>query len=201
MNRLPHFGFSLFWLTKSVARFSRMLAIVGLMALLVVVLVGCGSWGNTGALKTENAALKARIPTLVYNSFQSNDLGMEFSYPADWVRQDTPQIVPFFVRPDGIANVGVTIEALPQVMTADAYFAALNQQLQARDYILTSERKLQAGNVSGIQAVYLNNGLIQVFFVVTKGQTAWSLIETAKAEDFMDWAHTFNEITLSFKVQ
>ncbi len=49
--------------------------------------------------------------------------------------------------------------------------------------------------------MYLNKGLAQAFVVVVKGQTAWSLIETAKASEFIDWAHTFNEIAHSFTVQ
>jgi len=177
------------------------LVVLGLVLLLITSLAGCVSKGSYDALKTENAALKARIPTLVYNAYQSNELGMGFSYPATWVRQDTQQIVPFYVSPDGIANVGVTREILPQVMTTDAYFAALNQQLQAQGYIICGMRQTQAGSTSGIQAVYLNKGLLQVFVVVAKGQTAWSLIETAKAEQFIDWAFTFNEIARSFKVQ
>ncbi len=186
------------------ARISKALVVPGLVLLLVASLAGCSSNDGSAALKTENTALKARIPTLVYNSNQSNDLGVELSYPATWVRQDTQQIVPFFVSPEGIANVGVTRETLPQAMTTDAYFAALNQQLQAQGYILCGMRQTQAGSASGIQgiqAVYLNKGLLQVFVVVAKGQTAWSLIETAKAEQFIDWAHTFNEIAHSFKVQ
>ncbi len=184
----------------SVARISAALVVLGLVLLLIAGLAGCSSKDGNEVLKAENAALKARIPTLVYKSYQSNDLGVELSYPATWVRQDTQQIVPFFVSPEGIANVGVTREILPQAMTTDAYFAALNQQLQAQGYILCGVRQTQAGSASGIQAVYLNRGLLQVFVVVAKGQTAWSLIETAKAEQFIDWAHTFNEIAHSFKV-
>lgn len=162
----------------AVARVSEKLVALSLFLLLTVVLTGCGSWDN----------------------YRSNDLGVEFSYPTTWVRQDTQQIAPLFVSPEGIANVGVIKEILPQVMTTDAYFTALNQQLQAKGYILCSMRQIQVGNSSGIQAVYLNKGLFQVFLVVAKGQTAWSLIETAKAELFMDWAQTFNEIVDSFKV-
>jgi hypothetical protein len=180
--------------SRSMARISAALVIMGIVLLLIVGITGCGS-------KDSIKALEARIPTLVYNTYQSNDLGVELSYPATWVRQDTQQIVPFFVSPDGIANIGVTKEILPQAMTTDAYFAALNQQLQARGYILCGYRQTQVGSASGIQAVYLNKGLLQVFVVVAKGQTAWSLIETAKAEQFIDWAHTYNEIAHSFKVQ
>jgi hypothetical protein len=151
---------------------------LSLSLLLAASLIGCSSLGN----------------------YQNTDLEVGFSYPANWTRQDTQQIAPLFVSPDGVANVGVTKEILPQVMTTDAYFAALNQQLQTKGYILCGTRQTQMGNSSGIQAVYLNKGLIQVFTIVTKGQTAWSLIETTKAEGFMDWAQTFNEIVRSFKV-
>jgi hypothetical protein len=191
-----------FWgSSELMARISTALVVLGLVFLLIAGFAGCVSKASNEVLKTENTALKARIPTLVYNSYQSNELGMEFAYPATWVRQDTKQIVPFFVSADGVANVGVTREILPQAMTTDAYFAALNKQLQAQGYILCGTRKTQAGSASGIQAVYLNKGLLQVFFVVAKGQTAWSLMETAKAEQFIDWAHTFNEVANSFKVQ
>lgn len=138
----------------AVARISEKLVALSLFLLLTIALTGCSSSGN-------------------YNSYKSSDLGVGFSYPANWVRQDTQQIAPLFVSPDGIANVGVTKEILPQVMTADDYFAALNQQLQAKGYILCSMRQIQVGNSNGIQAVYLNNGLFQVFTVVAKGQTAW----------------------------
>ncbi len=185
----------------SVARISKALVVLGFILLLVAGLAGCVSKASNEALKTENAALKARIPTIVYNSYQSNELGMELSYPPTWVRQDTQLVVPFFVSPQGTANVGVTREILPQAMTTDAYFDALNQRLQAQGYVLSGMRQMQVGSVSGLQAVYLNKGLFQVFVVVAKGQTAWSLIETAKAEEFIDWAHTFNEIAHSFKVQ
>ncbi len=185
----------------SVARISKALVVLGLALLLVASLAGCASKDSTEALKTENAALKARIPTLVYKLYQSNELGMELSYPATWVRQDTQQIVPFFVSPEGVANVGVTREILPEAMTTDAYFAALNQRLQAQGYILSGMRQTPVGSASGIQAVYLNKGLTQVFVVVAKGQTAWTLIETAKSDEFIDRAHTFNEIAHSFKVQ
>ena len=201
MNHLLRFRFFSLGSSGSVARISTALVVLGLILLLVGNLTGCSSNDASAALKTENSALKARIPTLVYNSYQSNELGMEFSYPATWVRQDTQQIVPFFISPEGIANIGVTKELLPQAMTSDAYFSALNQQLQAQGYILISVRQTQAGSASGLQAVYLNRGLLQVFVVVAKGQTAWSLIETAKADEFIDWAHTFNEIAHSFKVQ
>jgi hypothetical protein len=90
-----------------VARISKRLVALSLFLLLTAGLTGCGSLGN----------------------YQSNDLGVQFSYPANWVRQDTQQIAPLFASPEGIANVGVTKEILPQVMTTDAYFAALNQQL------------------------------------------------------------------------
>ena len=201
MNRLLRFRLVSWGLSGSVAHVSKRLVVLSLVLLLITGLAGCSSLGSTEALKTENAALKARIPTLVYNSYQSNDLEVGISYPATWVRQDTQQIVPFFVSPDGIANVGITKELLPQAMTTDDYFTALNQQLQAQGYILIGVRQTQAGSDSGLQAVYLNKGLLQVFVVVAKGQTALSLIETAKAEQFMDWAHTFNEIAHSFKVQ
>ena len=187
----------------SVARISRALVVLGLVLLLVAGLAGCAtgdSKDSNEALKTENAALKARIPTLDYKSYQSNELGMELSYPSTWVRQDTQQIVPFFVSPEGIANVGVTREILPEAITTDAYFNALNQQLQGQGYILSGMRQTQVGSTSGLQAVYLNKGLTQVFVVVAKGTTAWSLIETAKSDEFIDWAHTFNEIAHSFKV-
>jgi len=185
----------------SVTRISKALVVLGLILLLVAGLAGCASKDSVTALKTENAALKARIPTLAYKSYQSNELGMTLSYPSTWVRQDTQQIVPFFVSPEGIANVGVTREILPQAMTTDAYFAAVNQRLQAEGYILSAMRQTPVGSANGLQAVYLNKGLTQVFVVVTKGQTAWSLIETAKSDEFIDWAHTFNEIAHSFKVQ
>ena len=184
-----------------VARISKTLVVMGLVLLLTAGIAGCVSKASNDALQTENAVLKARIPTIVYSSYQSDELGMAFSYPPTWVRQDTQQIVPFFVSPDSIANVGVTRELLPQAMTSDAYFAALNQQLQTQGYVLGGMRQTQVGTVSGVQAVYLNKGLIQVFIVVAKGQTAWSLIENAKAESFIDWAQTFNEIAHSFKVQ
>ncbi len=172
MKRLLH-------LSRLQSRISKGLITLSLSLLLFAGLIGCGSLGN----------------------YQSTDLGVEFSYPANWTRQDTQQIAPLFVSPDGVANVGVTKEILPQVMTTDAYFAALNQQLQTKGYILCGMRQTQVGNSNGIQAVYLNKGLFQVFSVVAKGQTAWSLIETAKAEQFIDWAQTFNEVTHSFKVQ
>ncbi len=184
----------------SAARISKALVVMGLVLLLVVGLAGCVSKASNEVLKTENAELKARIPTLVYKSYQSNELGVDLSYPATWVRQDTQQIIPFFKSPEGIANVGVTREILPQAMTTDAYFDALNRQLQAQGYILSSMRQTQVGSVSGLQAVYLNKGLTQVFVVVAKGTTAWSLIQTAKSDEFIDWAHTFNEIAHSFKV-
>ncbi len=185
------------------ARIGKALVVLGVALLLVAGLAGCtsASKDSTEALKTENAALKARIPTLDYKSYQSNELGMSLSYPATWVRQDTQQIVPFFLSPQGTVNVGVTREILPQAMTSDAYFDALNQRLQGQGYILSSMKETQVGSTSGLQAVYLNKGLTQVFVVVAKGQTAWSLIETAKADEFIDWAHTFNEIAHSFKVQ
>ena len=201
MNHISRFRFFSGGSNRSAARIIKMLVILGLILLLITSLAGCVSKGSYDALNTENTTLKARIPTLDYNPYQSTELGMAFSYPATWVRQDTQQIVPFYVSPDGVANVGVTREILPQVMTSDAYFAALNQQLQAQGYILCGMRQTQAGSTSGIQAVYLNKGLLQVFVVVVKGQTAWSLIETAKAEQFIDWAFTFNEIAHSFKVQ
>jgi len=187
--------------SRPVARISKALLVLGLVLLLVAGLAGCTPKTSTEALTVENAALKARIPTLDYKSYQSNELGMAFSYPATWVRQDTQQIVPFFVSPQGTVNVGVTREILPQAMTTEAYFGALNQQLQAQGYILSGMRQMQVGSAGGLEAVYLNKGLTQVFVVVTKGQTAWTLIETAKADEFIDWAHTFNEIAHSFKVQ
>lgn len=165
-------------LNRSKSLLGQGLLALSLSLLLAAGLTGCGSLGN----------------------YRSNDLGVEFSYPANWVRQDTQQIAPLFVSPDGVANVGVTKEILPQVMTTEAYFAALNQQLQNKGYILCGMRQIQVENSTGIQAVYLNRGLFQVFTVVAKGQTAWSLIETAKAEQFIDWAQTFNEITHSFKL-
>jgi hypothetical protein len=184
---------------------NKVFVVPGLILLSLILLLasftGCVSKGSYDSVIAENTTLKARIPTLDYNFYQSNELGMEFSYPATWVRQDTQQIVPFFVSPEGIVNVGVTREILPQAMTSDAYFAALNQHLQAQGYILCGMRQTQVGSASGLEAVYLNNGLLQVFVVVAKGQTAWSLIETAKADEFIDWAHTFNEIAHSFKVQ
>ena len=188
----------------STARISKALIVLGLALLLAAGFAACSSKDSKNsneALKTENAALKERIPTLTYKSYQSNELGMELSYPATWVRQDTQQIVPFFVSPEGIANIGVTREILPQAMTSDAYFDALNQRLQSQGYILSGMRQTQVGSASGLQAVYLNKGLTQVFIVVAKGQTAWSLIETAKSDEFLDWAHTFNEVARSFKVQ
>lgn len=156
---------------------------------------------SSATLTTENTMLKARIPTLVYSSYHDIERGVELSYPATWVQRDTEQILPFFVSPEGTANVGVTRENLPQVMTTDAYFVALNERLQAEGYSLSGLRPTQVGSAGGLQAVYLNKGLAQVFVVVVKDQTAWSLIETAKADEFMDWAHTFNEIVRSFKVQ
>ncbi len=189
------------WILSGSSRtISKVFVVLGLIFLLAG-FAGCGSKDSNEALKTENAALKARIPTLDYKSYQSNELGVALSYPATWVRQDTQQIVPFFVSPQGTANVGVTREVLPQAVTTDAYFAALNQRLQAQGYILSGMRQTQVGSASGLQAVYLNKGLTQVFVVVAKDQTAWSLIQTAKADEFIDLAHTFNEIAHSFKVQ
>ena len=202
MNRPSHFE-SFSWGSSGSSRtMGKVLVVMGLIVLLTG-LAGCTSKekDSVTALKTENAALKVRIPTLDYKSYQSNERGVTLSYPATWVRQDTDQIIPFFVSPEGIANVGVTREILPQVMTADAYFSALNQRLQEEGYILLAVRQIQVGNTNGLQAVYLNKGLAQVFVVAVKGQTAWSLIETAKADEFMDRAHTFNEIAHSFKVE
>ena len=164
-------------------------------------LIGCVSKTSNDALKAENTILKSRITTLDYNFYKSNDSSIEFSYPATWVRQDTSQIVPFFVSANGVANVGITKEILPQTMTSDVYFAALNKQLQSQGCILCGTRQISAGSNSGIQAVYLNKQLLQVFVVVAKGNTAWSLIETAKSDEFIDWAQTFSEIDHSFKVQ
>lgn len=156
---------------------------------------------STATLTTENTMLKARIPTLLYSSYQDIERGVELSYPAIWVRRDTEQLVPFFVSPKGAVNMGVTKEILPEAMTTDDYFDALNRRLQTEGYALSGLRQTQVGSASGLQAVYLNKRLVQVFVVVVKDQTAWSLIETANADEFIDWAHTFNEVARSFKVR
>ena len=214
MNRLLRFSFFSWGPSGSSRTMSKVLVVLGLIFLFAGV-AGCSSKdGNDkvvaerdaatksiAALTTENTTLKARIPTLLYNSYQNNERGVELSYPATWVQRDTQLIFPFFVSPDGVANVGVTKEILPQAMTTDAYFDALNRRLQAEGYILSGLRQTKVGSASGLQAVYLNKGLAQVFVVVVKDKTAWSLIETAKAYEFIDWAHTFNEIAHSFKVQ
>ena len=171
------------------------------LILLLAGSTGCVSKGSYDSIIAENTALKARIPTLVYNSYQDNTQGLTLSYPALWNRRDTQQTIPFFFSPEGSANVGVTRENLPQAMTSDVYFNALNQRLQAGGYTLFSSRQTQVGDIVGVEAVYLNKGLAQVFIVVVKDQTASLLIETAKSNEFIDWASTFNEIAHSFKVQ
>ncbi|MFH0768335.1 MAG: hypothetical protein V1932_02050 [Chloroflexota bacterium] len=189
----------------SLPRMNKVFIVPGLilmgLILLLAAFTGCVPKGSYDSVMAENTALKARIPTIVYNSYQDNPQGLTLSYPALWNRSDTQQTIPFFVSPDGSANVGVTQESLPQAMTSDVYFNALNQRLQVGGYTLFGSRQMQVGDIAGVQAVYLNKGLAQVFVVVVKGQTAWLLIETAKANEFIDWAHTFNEIAYSFKVQ
>ena len=197
------------WILKgSLHTMSRVFVVLGLIFLLVG-LVGCStaltdrdaSRRSIETLTAENTTLKSRIPTLAYHPYLSDERGVAFSYPVTWVRRDTEELVPLFVSPEGAANVGVTREVLPQAMTTNAYFDALNQRLQAHGYTLGGLRQMEVGSDSGLQAVYLSEGFVQVFVVVVKNQTAWSLIQTAKAQEFIDWAHTFGEIAHSFKVQ
>lgn len=150
-------------------------------------------------LTTENAILRARTPA--FASYQDIDRKVELSYPTAWVRRDTQQIFPFFESPEGTVNAGVTSELLPQPMTTYAYFVALNERLEGEGYLLSGVRPIDLGDASGLQAVYMHNGLIQVFVVVVKEQTAWSLIQTTKADEFLDWAQTFNVIASSFSVK
>ena len=204
MKRLLLFRSSSVGSCEITHRPKRAFVVLGLIVLSLILLggfTGCVSKGSYDTVMAENTNLKARIPTLIYSSYQDSVQGLTLSYPATWNRSDTQQSIPFFVSPDGSTSVGVTQESLPQSMTSEVYFNALNQSLQAGGSALFSSRQTQVGDITGVQAVYLNKGFAQVFVVAVKGQTAWLLIETAKANTFIDWAQTFNEIGASFKVQ
>lgn len=161
-------------------------------------------------LRKESDGLKARIPTLTYTTYEDTQNGFTIPYPEKWstTQPEAKETVAVFVGEGNLPRLDIARVDLVSPATASAYFDGLNKAVLAEGhYTLVTSKATSVAGLPAVKAQYLvqlggqsDLKLEQVFVVVVKGQTAWTVLFTGKAGDLMDWAHTLNEMIGSFNL-
>ena len=155
-------------------------------------------------LQSELATLQERLPILSYQTHLDVERGFSINYPGTWVRAsalESSEDGPWAAYTDRgqPANFLVISEELPLLMSAQAYLTVLIPNLPLHYPVGEKEFTL-----SGIAAIHNSYTLVdapevmQMVVVMVVERTAWTIAFTARSESFIEWAHTFLEITDSF---
>jgi predicted RNase H-like nuclease (RuvC/YqgF family) len=161
---------------------------------------------DVSGLRSEISTLEARIPILVYETYVNEDVGFSIDYPKNW---DKPlelflegQGMVTFMDTDTGANVIVACEQLPEPMSAQEYFNAVVEQISDTEITILGEMEITVSGITAIRCVNFveDDDAMQVMCTLVTGETAWTVVTSALAENFTDYTHTFNEVIDSFKI-
>jgi hypothetical protein len=155
--------------------------------------------------ESDVAALKARIPVLEYETYTNNETGFSINYPKKWnilinLFRDKEGLITFADMNTG-ANIIVTVEKLPKVMTAKEYLDAVAQEL-SQGYVRWGSKEITVNRIKAEKGTFteLDVGVAQVIVALVNGNSAYTIVLTHNVNEFFDYAHTFNEVVNSFKI-
>ena len=151
-------------------------------------------------LKAQVSSLESRIPTLVYKSHVDEAKGFSINYPENWEKQEMEDFLVFFAAPGRPVNLGVVQEELPELMSVQAYFRAAHDGLKADGFFCVIFRPIEVSGMLAMRGIYLKEDAQQMYVALVRGKMAWVMVFTARRADFIDYAHTFNEIASSFEL-
>ena len=151
-------------------------------------------------LKARVSLLESRIPTLVYKTHVDEAKGFSINYPENWEKQEMEDFLMFFAAPGRPVNLGVVQEELPQLTSVQAYFRAADDGLKADGFFCVWFRPIEVSGMSAMRGIYLKEDVQQMYVALVRGKMAWVMVFTARRADFIDYAHTFNEIASSFEL-
>lgn len=159
------------------------------------------------ALKQDNDSQKTRISSLEkrilfvnMTTYTDNDKGFSINFPADWEKQTLQNTLVYYVGRGIPVNSLVMNEALPQVISAQAYFDKAKQSILNSGYTYITSKEVSINQMAAIRGIFTKNEVSQMIVTLVKGTTGWGIVCTCRSNELIDYAMTFNDIMYSFKL-
>jgi hypothetical protein len=142
----------------------------------------------------------SRIPTLTYNSHVDDDKGFSINYPPTWEKQSSSTALAFYQARGLPVNLAIFSETLSSMVPASAYFESVKQSMLKNSYSFIGSKEVTINQMTAIRGLFNKGDVTQTLTTLTRGTTGWGIVCTARSGEFIDYAHTFNEIINSFRL-